>query len=42
LKSGDVIRTTPEENIADLRERFQIFEQSMLPLLKAHAIFDGR
>ncbi|QEI08806.1 methyltransferase [Pigmentiphaga aceris] len=39
LKKGDTVLQTAEENIADLRDRFQVYEQELLPLLKAHAIF---
>lgn len=39
LKKGDAILQTPEENLADLRERLQVFERGMLPLLKALAVF---
>jgi len=39
LKKGDTVLQTPEENMADLRERFAAFEQGLLPLLKALAIF---
>ena len=34
LKKGDAVLQTAEENVADLRERLEVFERDMLPLMK--------
>lgn len=38
LRKGDAVLQTPEENLAELRQRLQDFERLQLPLLKAHGI----